>query len=83
MNDELRNSYANRLMYASFLQWAITNKAIVAKFRGETGSEWFEESNRPSLKDEDSAIMRRFVEWVTENVWGQEYAPDKLDEVTK
>lgn len=75
----------NEVMWREFILFAWGEESAHAAFRGATGRPQRSKTGSPldamidkaCGAEEDDRYMEQFVDWVTTNYWGEEYAPEK------
>ncbi len=75
----------NEIAWRDFVMFAWSQPEAHAAFRGATKRPQRSKTNSPldALIDkavggsEDDAYMAEFVDWITKNHWGENYAPEK------
>jgi hypothetical protein len=84
MDVELTNSDLNEIMWAGFIHFALGREDIKKQFEEATGIIPYEapQTGFAALIDKATGYdqhpkiyVRKFIVWVTEELWGVDYAP--------
>jgi len=90
MSVDPKNEALNERAWSSFVLWAYEQAEIRAEFSRVTGvvipnvavgiEKLIDQATGRDESKELNAALLKFVEWITVNEWGLEYAPKKLRE---